>query len=119
MARGKFTYHFYDAASQRTPDGADRAGFTNLFFYTSRGRLDRATDACWEIPATNFYDAANRLERVSDPLGGTVSKCSASGNGRVYAFTDKAGRRSLKRYDRLNRSIEETDPGEQHAPHQV
>ena len=105
--KGKFTYHFYDAASQRTQT-VDRAGFTNLFFYTSRGRLDRATDALGNT-ATNFYDAANRLERVSDPLGGTVTNFY-DGNGRVYAFTDKAGRRFLKRYDRLNRTIEETDP---------
>ena len=102
------TTHSYDAANQRT-NTTDRTGSNKwLTFYTLRGKIDRVTDPLGNT-VTNIYDDANRLIRVADPMGGSLTN-QYDANGNLVALFDKLGRRWSKTHDRLNRVVTETDP---------
>jgi len=102
------TTHAYDAANQRT-NTTDRTGTNRwLTFYTLRGKVERVTDPLGHT-VTNTHDAANRLIRVTDPLGQSVTN-RYDANGNLVASFDKLGQRWSKTYDRLNRVLAETDP---------
>ncbi|MEK7686213.1 MAG: LamG-like jellyroll fold domain-containing protein [Verrucomicrobiota bacterium] len=105
---GQLTTHAYDAANQRT-NTTDRTGTNKwLTFYTTRGKVERVTDPLGHT-VTNIYDAANRVERISNPLGQTSTNLYDA-NGNLVAWFDKLGQRWSKTYDRLNRVIADTDP---------
>jgi len=106
--KGQVTTHAYDAANQRT-NTTDRTGTNRwLTFYTLRGKVERVTDPLGHT-VTNTHDAANRLIRVTDPLGQSVTN-RYDANGNLVASFDKLGQRWSKTYDRLNRVLAETDP---------
>ena len=106
--KSRLTTYAYDAANQRT-NLTDRTG-TNVwsYFFTSRGKLDRVTDPLGHS-VTNTYDTANRLVQVTDPLGQSITN-QYDANGNLVAFFDQTGQRWTKAYDRLNRVVAETDP---------
>jgi RHS repeat-associated protein len=105
--KGRFTTNVFDRANQKIIT-YDRAGNTNLFSYTSRGKLDRITNALGFV-TSHFYDAANRLTNLTDTLTNSVTS-EFDRNGNAIAVTDQVGQRWSKTFDRLNRVIAETDP---------
>ncbi|MEK7677669.1 MAG: LysM peptidoglycan-binding domain-containing protein [Verrucomicrobiota bacterium] len=102
-----FTRHAYDFANQRVAT-TNRVGSVWFFTFTSRGKPDRTT-APLIGTTTNFYDSANRLVAVSDPLGNSITN-QYDPNGNSVALFDTLGQRWSKTFDRLNRVIAEADP---------
>lgn len=106
--KGQITTHAYDAANQKTNTVDRTRTNTWTYSYTSRGKLEIATDPLGHS-ITNLYDPANRLVKISDPLGQSVQR-EYDANGNELAMIDQVNQRWTKTYDRLNRVRAETDP---------
>ena len=92
----------YKVASIRYADGGIISNF-----YDAADRLIRVRDPLTGV-SSNGYDRAGRLLWTGDPLGNVVSNCYDS-NGNVVVRYDAASVPITNRYDELNRLLSSTD----------
>lgn len=93
----------YKQRSIRYPDGGTASNFYDL-----ADRLILVRDPLGYM-TSNRYDAAGRLIAVRDPLGNTISN-TYDQSGNLVAVRDPAGNVISNQYDALNRLIKTTDP---------
>ncbi|MCC7114261.1 MAG: PASTA domain-containing protein [Burkholderiales bacterium] len=92
------------ASLSRVDFGYDASG--NKTSETHRRTVEGAPTS---LTTQYAYDAANRLVRVTDPLGG-VRRVEHDATGRVVAVVDPLGRRTTLDFDSLGRPVRTTYP---------